>query len=146
MPAAIDADRTGTGDQYILADQVELQRAVGGVSRTGPKKAASSEGMASGIGQRLLAGTTTYSAKPPSRLTPIPFGGFFLKNDADTGAVCRRGSLRQTPQTTWASADTRWPSLVTAHAFADVDDPTDELMPDYKKKKILKKKKKTAVA
>ncbi|MNI70633.1 hypothetical protein D3C73_1264570 [compost metagenome] len=68
----------------------------------GSKKAASSDGIWSGIGHRLLAGITMYSANAPLTLTPMP---------TVFGHRCGRPprQLRQWPQTMWPSADTRWP-------------------------------------
>jgi len=66
-----DADRTGAGDQHVLADEAERQRGVRGVAERSRIEATSSL-IDSGSLKALNAGITRYSAKQPGRLTPTP--------------------------------------------------------------------------
>ena len=64
-----DADRPGAGDEDVLAEHRERQRGVDGVAeRVEDRGHVGVDGR--GCRQTFVAGTATYSAKPPSRSTP----------------------------------------------------------------------------
>jgi len=67
-------------------------------------------------------GTTTYSAKAPGMLTPMP------RVWVQRWRLPAR-QLRQWPQVTWPSAETR-SRLIIVDARAHFHDPADELMTD----------------
>ncbi len=97
------ADRAGAGDQHVLADHVEFQRAVRGIAVRIEERGEFATGSGPGSATGCEAGITMYSANAPARFTPMP---------TVFGHRCWRPArqLRQCPQTMWPSADTRWPT------------------------------------
>ena len=119
-----DADRSGAGDQHVLAQHVELTAPCARRCRTGRRSPARRGGSAGSCTQTLVIGSARYSANAPGRLTPTPLVSL---------QRCRRPArqLRHRPQTTCPSPLTispTWKSLTFEPTSTIV---ADELVTDH---------------
>jgi hypothetical protein len=122
MPAGDDADRAGAGDQHVLADQVELERAVRGVAvrieesgelgrnlvRDRPQVRGRHRDV---LGERAGA----VDADADRVRTQVLLAGAAVAADAADDMAFGRDAL---------------PQCIPAHARTHVDDAADELVAD----------------
>ncbi len=97
---AHDADRTGAGDQHVLADAGRRKARCAPHCRTDRRSRRSRPEHRPGSARRCDSGMQTYSANEPGRLTPTPS---VLRQRWPRPAR----QLRHLPQTMWPSPDTR---------------------------------------
>ena len=102
-------------------------RAVWTAFPSGSKMAATSRGMPTQWRQTLVIGSTTYSAKAPSRPTPSP---------TVWAHSSRRPARqwRQRPHTTWPSPDTSVVGGEAGHVRAHLLDDPHELVADHQRR------------
>src|SRR5690606_95573 len=118
-----DADRTGTGDQHVLADHVELQRAVRGV--------------AVGVEERgQFAGDLVGDRPQVAGRHHDVLGERAIAVDADADGVRAQVLLAGTAVAAVPADDVAFgrdplADGIAAHAGADFHDPADELVADH---------------